>query len=164
MRIPQKTNARDFSIERLLLRNRGARESSLQTAKSKRERKKMNILQERTITINLYQYYQGLLEEVYREFLDTYELDWGNIGIYFHEQTAICVVNAPQHLQLSLEFELYAFILDYPIEELEKLGREEKKAELQDALCGHFIDAYSQLDIESYFDEVCRQIILNNCG
>lgn len=106
----------------------------------------MNTLQERTITINLYQYYQGLLEEVYREFLDTYELDWGNIGIYFHEQTATCVVNAPQHLQLSLEFELYAFILDYPIEELEKLGREEKKTELH--------DAYSQLDIESYFDEV----------
>lgn len=114
----------------------------------------MNALQERTITMSLYQYYQGLLEEVYREFLDTYELDWGNIGIYFHEKTATCVVNAPQHLQLSLEFELYAFILDYPIEELEKLGREEKKAELQDALCGHFIDAYSQLDIESYFDEI----------
>ena len=43
----------------------------------------MNALQERTITMSLYQYYQGLLEEVYREFLDTYELDWGNIGIYF---------------------------------------------------------------------------------
>lgn len=46
LRIPRKTNARDFSIESFLLRNRGVRGSSLLYTISIREKKQLNLFKD----------------------------------------------------------------------------------------------------------------------
>lgn len=106
------------------------------------------------MTISTISDYRVLLEEVFEEFVQEYQLDHGGAWLEFDiENNAFCIFEAPKQLKVRFMFELYDFILDYPEEEFKKLSEQERKEELADALRGHFLHAVSELDIDDYFDE-----------
>ncbi|KLO73199.1 hypothetical protein [Enterococcus cecorum] len=75
------------------------------------------------MTISTISNYRVLLEEVFEEFVQEYQLDHGGAWIEFDiENNAFCIFEAPKQLKVRFMFELYDFILDYP-EEFKKYLR-----------------------------------------
>ena len=158
----------------------------------------MNTALKRELTIGEKRLYQGIFRVIYDGFIETYELDYNNACLEYGNRYVTCIVEAPNHLTLSLQINVNEVVSETlnDFEEILEAGGliAVIKEDLLDELEGAFIKAVYELNIDDffnevwsyefaahnhfkpsqfiqmleedndYFEEVYRQIILNNRG
>lgn len=158
----------------------------------------MNTILKRELTIEEKRFYLGIFQEIYEEFVETYELDYNNACLEYGDRYVTCIVEAPNHLTLSLQINVNEVVSE-TLNDFEEIIETDElmaviKEDLLDELEGAFIKAVYELDSDDffnevwsyefaehnhfkpgqfmemleedneYFEEVYRQIILNNRG
>lgn len=95
------------------------------------------------MTISTISNYRVLLEEVFEEFIQEYQLDHGGAWIEFDiENNAFCIFEAPKQLKVRFMFELYDFILDYQKKNLKSLANKNVRKNWQRHCVGIFYTLY----------------------
>ena len=118
----------------------------------------MNTALKRELTIEEKRFYQGIFRVIYDEFIETYELDYNNACIEYGDTSVICIVEAPNHLTLSLQLKIDEIVSETLNDFEEILEADELiaviKEDLLDELEGAYIKAVYELDIDEFFNEV----------
>ena len=118
----------------------------------------MNTALKRKIDIEEKEYYRGIFQDIYDEFIETYELDYNNACIEYGDKNVTCIVEAPNHLTLSLQLKIDEIVSETLNDFEEILEADELiaviKEDLLDELEGAFIKAVYELNIDDFFNEV----------
>lgn len=118
----------------------------------------MNTALKRELTIEEKRFYQGIFHEIYDDFVTTYELDYNNACLEYGDTSVICIVEAPNHLTLSLQINVNEVVSE-TLNDFEEIIETDElmaviKEDLLDELEGAFIKAVYELDIDDFFNEV----------
>ncbi|CAI3388102.1 hypothetical protein CIRMBP1247_01403 [Enterococcus cecorum] len=118
----------------------------------------MNTVLKRELTIEEKRFYQRIFHEIYEEFVETHELDYNNACLEYGNRYVTCIVEAPNHLTLSLQINVNEVVSETLNDFEEILETDELmaviKEDLLDELEGVYIKAVYELDIDEFFNEV----------
>lgn len=118
----------------------------------------MNTVLKRELTIEEKGFYQGIFHEIYDDFVTNYELDYNNACLEYGDRYVTCIVEAPNHLTLSLQINVNEVVSETLNDFEEILETDELmaviKEDLLDELEGAYIKAVYELDIDEFFNEV----------
>lgn len=118
----------------------------------------MNTALKRALSVEEKKVYQGIFREIYDEFVENYKLDYNNARIEYGNTYVTCIVEAPNHLTLSLPININEIVSDTLNDFEEILEIDELlavlKEDLLDELEGAVVKAVYELDIDDFFNEV----------